>query len=140
MRLGDQRGGMARGSLSIGGGAGNSRCGAATNAASGRSFRMKCARADCLNDAHWAPLLHVPLDNEDAEPLIWLVRLPLCERHFESAQAGVLLDDAARQELERRASARGQRADFERTWITPVEVEDPDCGTEHGIEVKGRSQ
>jgi len=123
MALGDQRSGVDGGSPTIGG-AGNSSCRAATNPSSRRSCCMKCARLDCLNDAHWAPLLHVPPDEEDAEPLTWLVRLPLCERHLESAQAGVLLDDSAREELTRLATARGLHLDFERAWITPVEVED----------------
>jgi len=126
MHLPDQRSGVRGGSLTIGFGGGISSCRAATNRRSSRSFFMKCAREDCLNDARWAPLLHVPVDEETVEPLTWLVRLPLCERHLESAQAGVLLDDHAREELTRRARARGLTPDFERTWITPVEVEDPD--------------
>lgn len=87
---------------------------------------MKCSRQDCLDDARWAPLLHVPLDDRDVEPLTALVRLPLCETHFGGVQAAVLLDEGPRSELQRQAAGRGLVADFDRTWITPVAVDSPD--------------
>lgn len=91
---------------------------------------MKCSRQGCLNDARWAPLLHVPIDGEDTEALTALVRLPLCQAHFDSVQAAVLLDDGSRATpratLELQAAGRGLVADFDRTWITPVAVDSPD--------------
>lgn len=84
---------------------------------------MMCSREGCLNDARWAPMLHVPLDDKDAEALTALVRLPLCETHFDGVQAAVLLDEGPRPGLERLAALRGVVPDFNRTWVTPVDVD-----------------
>jgi len=65
----------------------------------------------------------VPLDDGNADPLVALVRLPLCETHFDGVQAAVLLDEGPRPGLERLAAQRGVVPDFDRTWITPVEVD-----------------
>ncbi len=87
---------------------------------------MKCSRKDCLNDAQWAPLLHVPLDGKEAEALTALVRRPLCQEHFDQAQAAVLLDEGPREGLEQMARQRGVEPDFDRAWITPVAIESDD--------------
>lgn len=101
---------------------------------------MKCAREGCLEDARWAPLLHVPVDEKDAEPLTALVRLPLCETHFDRAQAAVLLDEGPRPELERLARARGVEPDFDQAWITPVELGDIDAAAPAMNSTSGRTR